>query len=72
MFHLFFLQMDTTKVVQKVEGFKSIGNTIMQGGWLMLPLALLFVVALFFFFERFILLQKFGKIEENFNTFFSF
>ena len=66
MFHLFFLQMDTTKVVQKVEGFKSIGNTIMQGGWLMLPLALLFVVALFFFFERFILLQKFGKIEENF------
>ena len=63
MFHLFFLQMDTTKVLQKVEGFKSIGNTIMQGGWLMLPLALLFVVALFFFFERFILLQKFGKIE---------
>jgi biopolymer transport protein ExbB len=66
MFDIFFLQVDTAKAVQKIEGFKSIGSTIIQGGWLMLPLALLFVVALFFFFERFILLQKFGKIDENF------
>jgi biopolymer transport protein ExbB len=66
MFDIFFLQVDTAKAVQKIEGFKSIGSTIIQGGWLMLPLALLFVVALFFFFERFILLQKFGKIDDNF------
>ena len=38
MWDMFFLQLDTAKVVQKVEGFKSIGSTIIQGGWLMLPL----------------------------------
>jgi biopolymer transport protein ExbB len=60
------LQIDTSKVVEKVKGFESVGGTIVQGGWLMVPLAVLFVVAVFFFFERFILLQKFGKIEDNF------
>ncbi|MEP6674265.1 MAG: MotA/TolQ/ExbB proton channel family protein [Ferruginibacter sp.] len=62
----YFLQVDTTKVVEKVEGFKSVGSTLVQGGWLMVPLALLFVIGIFFFFERFILLQKFGKIDDNF------
>ncbi|WP_462252785.1 MotA/TolQ/ExbB proton channel family protein [Ferruginibacter sp.] len=61
-----FLQVDTLKTLEKVKGFESVGGTIVQGGWLMVPLALLFVVAIFFFFERFILLQKFGKIEDNF------
>ncbi len=61
------LQIDTAKaVIDKASTFQSVGGTIMQGGWLMIPLALLLVVALFFFFERFILLQKFGKIEDNF------
>jgi biopolymer transport protein ExbB len=66
MFDIFLLQVDTTKAVQQVKGFESVGGTLIQGGWLMVPLALLFVVALFFFFERFLLLQKFGKIEDNF------
>ena len=29
-------------------------------------MGILFLVALFFFFERFLLFQKFGKIEDNF------
>jgi biopolymer transport protein ExbB len=62
----FLLQIDTTKIAEKVEGFKSVGGTLVQGGWVMVPLGLLFVTALFFFFERFFLLQKFGKIDENF------
>ncbi len=63
----FLLQIDTSKVVEKTEGgFQSVGGTILQGGWLMVPLILLFAIALFFFFERFILLQKLGKIDENF------
>lgn len=62
----FLLQIDSTKVAENVDGFKSVGGTLVQGGWLMVPLALLFVVAIFFFFERFLLLQKFGKIDENF------
>lgn len=65
MFDLF-LQIDSSKIAQNAEGFKSVGGTLVQGGWLMVPLGLLFVVALFFFFERFLLLQKFGKIDENF------
>ncbi len=61
------LQIDTAKaVIDKASTFQSVGGTIIQGGWLMIPLLLLFVIALFFFFERFILLQKFGKIEDNF------
>ncbi len=62
----FLLQIDTTKIAEKVEGFKSVGGTLVQGGWVMVPLGLLFVTALFFFFERFFLLQKFGKIDDNF------
>ena len=61
-----FLQADSLKALEKVQGFESVGGTIVQGGWLMIPLALLFVIAVFFFFERYILLQKFGKIEDNF------
>ena len=61
-----FLQADSLKALEKVQGFESVGGTIVQGGWLMIPLALLFVIAIFFFFERYILLQKFGKIEDNF------
>jgi len=62
-----FLQVDTVKsALEKTGGFQSVGGTIIQGGWLMVPLGVLFVVGLFFFFERYILLQKFGKIEDNF------
>ena len=63
----FFLQVDTAvKTINNTEGFESVGGTLVQGGWLMLPLGILFLIAIFFFFERFILLQKFGKIEDNF------
>lgn len=62
----FLLQIDSSKIIPKGEGFSSVGGTLVQGGWLMVPLGLLFVIALFFFFERFLLLQKVGKIDENF------
>ncbi|MEY3688065.1 MAG: hypothetical protein RIR84_906, partial [Bacteroidota bacterium] len=32
----------------------------------MIPLGLLFVVALFFFFERYIAINKAGKLDDNF------
>jgi len=63
----FFLQIDTTaKTIEKANAIGSAGGTIIQGGWIMIPLGVLLLVAIFFFFERFILLQKFGKIEDNF------
>ncbi len=60
------LQIDTTKVAEKAKGFESVGGTLIQGGWLMVPLGLLFVVALFFFFERLLTINKAAKIEDNF------
>lgn len=60
------LQIDTSKIAAKAEGFESVGGTLLQGGWLMVPLALLFVAALFFFFERLIFINKASKIEDNF------
>lgn len=60
------LQIDTSKIAAKTEGFESVGGTLLQGGWLMVPLALLFVAALFFFFERLIFINKASKIEDNF------
>jgi biopolymer transport protein ExbB len=39
---------------------------IANGGPLMIPLALLLVLAIFFFFERWIAIRKASKIEPNF------
>lgn len=41
-------------------------DLLQQGGWIMYPLYVLFALAIFFFFERFIAIRKAGKIEENF------
>ena len=60
------LQIDTSKIAVKAAGFESVGGTLLQGGWLMVPLGVLFVVALFFFFERLIFINKASKIEDNF------
>lgn len=61
-----FLQIDTTKVAEQVTSFESVGGTLLQGGWLMVPLGLLFVLALFFFFERLLTINKADKIDDNF------
>jgi len=41
-------------------------NMLQSGGALMIPLGLLFIVALFFFFERYIAIKKAGKLDDNF------
>lgn len=60
------LQIDTTKLAEKALDYGSVGGTLLLGGWLMVPLVLLFIVALFFFFERLIFINKASKIEDNF------
>lgn len=47
---------------EKINMLKLLG----EGGWIMYPLYLLFALAIFFFFERFIAIRKAGKIEDNF------
>lgn len=58
-----FLQIDS---VANTPKFENTLGTLAKGGVLMIPLAILFVVAVFFFIERMIYLRKVGKIEDNF------
>ncbi len=41
-------------------------NLLFQGGPLMIPLFLLLVIAVYFFFERYLAINKASKIDENF------
>lgn len=41
-------------------------DILVSGGPLMIPLAILFVAAIFFFFERLLAIRKAGKIDDNF------
>jgi len=64
------LQIDTTKVAAAAEGSKDIQigliDLIKLGGWIMIPLAILFVATVFVFFERLIAIGKASKIDNNF------
>ena len=60
----FFLQTDTTAVAS--HQMQSLWDILMMGGVIMIPLALLFVAAVFFFIERLIAIRKAGKIDDNF------
>ena len=62
---LFFLQTDTTAVTSAPE-MQSLWDILMKGGVLMIPLFLLFAVAIFFFIERLLFIRRAGKIEDNF------
>ncbi len=48
------------------ETHNSIWGTLQLGGWIMIPLGLLFLLTLFFFFERLITIRKAGKLDGNF------
>lgn len=48
------------------NGSISLIDLLKMGGWIMLPLAVLFVVSVFVFFERLIAIRKASKIEGNF------
>jgi biopolymer transport protein ExbB len=69
----FFLQIDTSAAASQAasalvptEPKISIIDLLAKGGILMIPLALLFVTAVFVFFERLIYIRKASKIEDNF------
>lgn len=68
----FFLQIDTASAaLQTASNLQtspeiSLIDLLSKGGLLMIPLALLLVIALFVFFERMMYIRKAGKIEENF------
>ena len=72
---LFFLQVATdslNKAVAAQHGIPEPGTKIslwdllLSGGWIMVPLFLLLVIAIFFFFERLIAIRNAGKVDYNF------
>ncbi|MGN6401806.1 MAG: MotA/TolQ/ExbB proton channel family protein, partial [Flavisolibacter sp.] len=48
------------------NGSISIGELLTMGGWVMIPLSILFLVTIFVFFERFIAIRKASRIDSNF------
>ena len=62
---LFFLQVDSAGVKASPQ-MESLWSVLIKGGVLMIPLALLAVVAIFFFIERLLAIRKAARIDENF------
>lgn len=63
--NLLLLQADTTAASQG-GGSLALFELILKGGILMIPLALLLIVALYIFFERYFTIKKASKIDPNF------
>lgn len=55
-----------TNVASTVAEKISLIDLLSKGGWIMYPLYILFAVAIFFFVERFIAINKAGKVDVNF------
>ena len=51
------------------DGHVSLGELLTMGGWVMIPLGILFLVTVFVFFERLIVIRKASKIDSNFMNF---
>ncbi len=61
------LQIDSTGIAASSSaGKESLFSLLVKGGVLMIPLAIFFAMAVFFFIERLIAIRKASKIEDNF------
>jgi biopolymer transport protein ExbB len=56
----------TKAAIQNKETANTVIGTLTKGGWIMVPLGILFILTLFFFFERLLALRKASKIDGNF------
>jgi len=61
------LQVDSAGIAAKNSGqVESVWSLLSKGGPLMIPLGILFALAVFFFIERLLAVNKAAKIDENF------
>jgi biopolymer transport protein ExbB len=65
MFNLF-LQTDSTSVASAAIKTESVWTLLSKGGPLMIPLGILFALAVYFFIERLMVVKKAGGLDENF------
>ncbi len=63
---LFFLQIDSTAITHTAPQTQNLWETLERGGVLMIPLGVLFLAAVYFFFERLIAIRRGAKIDDNF------
>lgn len=56
----------TSKLASGSPSVTHLWDILKSGGVLMIPLGILFVLALFFFFERYIAIRNAGRIDSNF------
>jgi len=59
------LQIDSTAKFSASQGVSLI-DLLTLGGWIMIPLAILFLATIFVFFERWIAIQRASRIDGNF------
>jgi biopolymer transport protein ExbB len=64
------LQIDTLNTAATADGTAKTGVTLFDlltlGGWVMIPLVILFLITVFVFFERMIAIRKASNIDSNF------
>jgi biopolymer transport protein ExbB len=63
---LFLLQIDSAARVPEVTKVQNLWDILVSGGVLMIPLGILFVGALYFFFERLLAINKASRLDNNF------
>jgi biopolymer transport protein ExbB len=61
-----FLQTDSTSAASAVIQTESVWTLLSKGGALMIPLGILFALAVYFFIERLMVIKKAGQLDENF------
>ena len=57
---------NTSTADANADGKISLGELVTMGGWLMVPLVLLFLLTIFFFFERLMAVRRAFRIDNNF------
>ena len=60
------LQVDSTGAANAVTKTESVWSLLSKGGPLMIPLGILFTLAVYFFIERLLVIKKASQIDENF------
>ena len=72
MFDLLQIADTATQVIKKVagdrngDGYLGFGELLMSGGWIMIPLCIMLVLAVYVFAERTIAIRNAAKIDDNF------
>ena len=61
-----FLQTDSTSAASAVIQTESVWTLLSKGGALMIPLGILFALAVYFLIERLMVIKKAGQLDENF------